>query len=143
MKDISEAPADIEIDAKKLEANVHEILQQVSRAIHAELVDLTPVDTGRARSNWIVTQNEPANFGILPYHPGFQLGRGETANKTAAIMQGIVATNDVSARTQVWITNNVIYIGELNDGYSRQTPAGFVELGIAKGVLVGGKLNVL
>lgn len=110
------------------------------RALRA-LVLATPVDTGRARSNWRVGIGAPTSAVIDPYSPGKKLGIGERANANAAIAAGLARINSVRGasgrggglQTAIYINNNTPYIGNLpngkglNDGYSPQAAPGFIE----------------
>lgn len=108
------------------------------RALRA-LVNATPVDTGRARSNWRVGIGAPTRAEIEPYAEGKKLGISERANANAAIAAGLARINSVRGvsgrglETAIYINNNTPYIGNLpngkglNDGYSKQAPPGFIE----------------
>lgn len=110
------------------------------RALRA-LVNATPVDTGRARSNWRVGIGASPTAVIEPYSPGKKLGIGERANANAAIATGLARINSVRGasgaggglQTAIYIANNTPYIGNLpngkglNDGYSPQASAGWIE----------------
>ena len=93
------------------------LVQDVALAIGATVVDTTRVDTGNARSNWRATLNAPASGVIPPYSPGNRLGFSETANANAAKAQQkqTITGFNVSKHRAVFITNNVHYIGILND----------------------------
>jgi hypothetical protein len=99
------------------------IIRKVASVGHESLVKNTQVDTGRARSNWVVTVDRLNTTVIPPYAPGERLGIGETANASAAIAQGNVAINSfkVGPNRSLFITNFVHYIGILDarpDGLS-------------------------
>lgn len=110
------------------------------RALRA-LVLATPVDTGRARSNWRVGVGASTTAEIEPYSPGKKLGIGERSNANAAIAAGLARINSVRGvsgqggglQTAIYITNNTPYIGNLpngrglNDGFSPQASAGFIQ----------------
>ena len=98
----------------------------------------TPVDTGRARSNWIVQVGSAPSGVIEAYAEGSRLGRDESSNAAAALAQGEAAiANYVGGRGQaIHITNNVPYIGRLNEGYSAQAPEYFVETAVMEAVRV-------
>ena len=117
---------------------VSKLAQDVAKGIGATVVDTTPVDTGLARSNWRATISAPASGTIPPYSPGNQLGIGEAANALATKAQQKQAIDrfDASKHASIFITNNVPYIGALNDGSSPQSPGGMVEMGIQTGRLV-------
>ena len=88
----------------------------------------TPVDKGRARSNWIVSLGAPSRSTVDPYVPG---KGGSTAgdNANAALAQGAAVIGGYSGliHGSIVISNNLPYIGRLNAGSSKQAPAGFVE----------------
>lgn len=104
----------------------------VGKAIINDLAFKTPVDSSKALSNWIVTLGSASGLRIDPHYPG---ERGSTQGASAA--QTIAEANATLASKKpgqtIFITNNLPYIKRLNDGYSRQAPAGFVE----RSVLIG------
>lgn len=78
----------------------------------------TPVDTGRARWGWNCTIGTPS-FAV-PAEGKYNIDAGR-AVKTFTVTA-------VSGKDTLYITNAVPYIGKLNEGWSRQAPARFVEL---------------
>ena len=115
-----------------LEAN--RIKKQVARAVNAAVVNGTPVDTGKARSNWIATLGSPADIVLMPYFPTSHGGIGETANASAAIEHAELVIDGVVPGQTINFTNNVDYIALLNTGWSNQAPAMFVEHAIDVGI---------
>lgn len=77
----------------------------------------TPVDTGRARSNWITTIGSPATESTLNVDPG---GGAAIAQGSAMISRWRLGM------MPVFITNNVAYIVPLELGWSAQAPSGMV-----------------
>jgi hypothetical protein len=77
----------------------------------------TPVDTGRARSNWQVAINGPAT------------GESERADPSGqiAIAMGRAVIATAKEGQAIHITNNLPYIAALNDGSSAQAPKNFVQ----------------
>lgn len=89
--------------------------------IHNRVVSDTPVDTGWARSNWI------PSIGV-PYPD--TVGSRDAIN-AAVQSQGVARLLGWNFSEGVaWLSNNVPYIGFLNEGTSAQAPAGFVERAI-------------
>jgi len=87
----------------------------------------TPVDTGRARANWLVDLGKPAEGTV-----GSQGARPADAPDPLAAGR---ATIDRSEPEQsIHVTNNLPYINELNEGSSAQAPAGFVQLAVSSAV---------
>jgi len=89
----------------------------VARRLLDELVKATPVDTGRARSNWLVGRNGPvrAEQPVIDREGAVARAEGEA----------VLAT--VRPRDDVWLSNNVPYITLLNAGSSRQAPPRYVQ----------------
>jgi len=93
--------------------------------IHGRLVDNpqrggTPIKTGWASANWWLSTGTPATANGGKYDPSALLSRESSSG-----------VNDVFAWTPekgpIYITNNVPYITRLNNGYSKQAPAGYVD----------------
>ena len=113
--------------AKGIETNADQAVRRCALAVDAAVVIATPVDTGRARSNWQVELNQPATSTRDPLDKS---GAGAIAEGKRTIAQYKGGTPQAS----VHITNNLPYIAKLNDGHSAQAPAGFVERAIMVGV---------
>lgn len=106
--------------SKTVGANADKLVRKVALAVDAAVVLATPVDTGRARSNWQVDLNR-APDGTLP-EPASPAEGAARATAEAKEKAAAYKTGDV-----LHITNNLPYIGRLNEGWSAQAPAGFVE----------------
>ena len=119
---------------RQVERGVSKVVQAAAITADRELVLNTPVDTGRARSNWIATLGVPTADIIEPYAPGQLLGRGEGPNAEGALAQARDAISRRKPGQSIYISNNVRYIGRLNDGSSAQAPAGFVQMAVKRAV---------
>ncbi|AXC34262.1 tail completion or Neck1 protein [Escherichia phage Shy] len=97
----------------------------------AELAYTTPVDTSKALSSWEVTLDAPSSNVGKAHYPG---EKGSTRNASAAetIAQAKAVLANKKPGQKIYITNNQPYIKRLNDGYSAQQSAGFVERCLAK-----------
>lgn len=112
----------------------HRILRRVVRA--------TPVDTGRARSNWQVGVGDVVADDLEPY-VGYEKGTGsfaETENANAAIEAGDERLKGYT-KGDIFISNDVRnpkdgngYIDALDAGSSSQAPRNFVNLAIIAGI---------
>jgi hypothetical protein len=104
--------------AKRMDTVANKLVRAASTAAGARAVETTRVDTGKARSNWRANLNSPAFGTIPPYSPGNKLGFDERANASAAKAQqrSVIRTFTVRRHSAVHITNNVDYIGILNNG---------------------------
>lgn len=125
--------------AGDIEANANKVVRSVALAADSAVVTATPVDTGRARSNWQVEIDRPAEGVRAPYAEGSKLGVGERANLAGALAQASSKVAQFNRggkgnNTEIHITNNVPYIKELNQGSSKQAPRNFVRIGVQAAV---------
>lgn len=123
--------------------NSEKLVRKVGLAVDASVVIATPVDTGRARSNWLVRLDVPTDATIAAYFPGKEKSTAGV-NAAAAIDQGKATIAGYRTGQTIHITNNLKYIGRLNNGYSAQAPAAFVEQAVQAGsqAFEGVKLTV-
>jgi hypothetical protein len=128
LKDLSNAMNRL---AKVIPVNVQANLKKTVLVIDQILVTETPVDTGRARSNWIVGSG-PSTSTIDAYVPGVK-GSSGAGNAEAALAQA-QAFLDSTALSTIYISNNLSYIQYLNEGSSAQAPAGFIEAAVEAGI---------
>lgn len=89
----------------------------------------TPKDTGLATSAWLVGINSAPNDA-----PTVGPGKENSAAQAQQAGLSIIGAYPKNALPDLWIVNNLPYIGRLNDGYSAQAPAKFVEQSIAEAV---------
>lgn len=117
--------------SKQIPVNVARGLKETVLVIDQVVVTETPVDTGRARSNWVVGTG-PSTAAVDAYAPGTKGSTGG-ANTDAALQQArdFLASTDVKV---IYISNNLGYIQYLNEGSSAQAPAGFIEAAVQAGI---------
>lgn len=123
----------ITIRSKQVESGASRMVRQSAARILQAVATATPVDTGRARSNWIVTLGQPSRRTRKPFHPGTDLGISEGANLESVIRAGNEKIKSRRTGRPIYITNNLSYISELNDGTSAQAPKMFVETAVKAG----------
>lgn len=117
--------------ADNLLRNTERRVKRAAMLIDQTLVTSTPVDTGRARSNWL------AGIGAAPS------GTVAATSASAAIAAARSAIDQYKLGSTIFIANNVSYISKLNSGSSAQAPAGFVEKAVARGRRSLGQRGVL
>lgn len=126
--------------ARSIPVNVRNGLKRTVLAIDQVLVTSTPVDTGRARSNWIVGSG-PSTKAIDAYSKGEGGSTGgDNANAALAQAKAFLDANDISV---IYISNNLEYIQYLNEGSSAQAPAGFIEAAVQAGIDAVRSMKVL
>lgn len=89
----------------------------VSQEFLTEVIPNTPVDTGQARSNW--------NVGIGG--PDYSTRPTEGRSGSNALQRGVRKAKSAKNGQGIHISNGLPYINRLNNGWSKQAPAGFVE----------------
>lgn len=122
---------------REVEDNSGELVRRLAVTIDQVVVVETPVDTGRARINWQIGLDGPAQ-GTLPEPP--------TGGGSAAQLSMDKAAADIAKHKNgqaIHITNNLDYIGRLNDGYSAQAPANFVEMAVVTAIKAIGAYAIL
>jgi len=113
-----------------VEPAVSDTLRQVALVANQTVIMATPVDTGRARANWQISIDTEI-----------------TGQVDGTDAQGAIARNAATIRGYrngaIILQNNVPYIGRLNDGWSAQAPAGFVEKALQTAARVVAKAKVV
>lgn len=100
-----------------------DILRDGALGIQRDLVLQTPVDEGRARSNWLAGVNLPRR------------DTGPAVSSAGAIAQAAAVLAGVRADDVVFLSNNLPYINALAEGRSPQAPAGYVDAIVRRGAL--------
>lgn len=118
--------------ADTIDDYVHEARARYALAIVKELVRVTPVDTSEALSNWQVSTS--AGAAIAAHFPGEE-GSTQAASAAQAILEAEAAIRANRSAAVLVIFNAARHIRFLNEGSSRQAPAGFIEKAILAGKL--------
>ena len=125
-----------EDDLRNFEGKTERKMTQIGRKVALELfkrvIYKTPVDTGRARSNWQVTIGTTAS------------GTVEIDDKSGAATMGkaVADSRGFKAGDTIYLTNNLPYIRRLEEGWSRQAPAGMVALTVQEFAAVVNQISV-
>lgn len=104
----------------------NEAKKHVAIEIVRYLVNITPVDTSQALSNWQASAGALVVFPVRAYVLG-QAGstQGVSADKALAEAKEIIAT--AKPGEPIYLSNVLPYIRRLDDGSSTQHPGGFVK----------------
>lgn len=121
--------------------DIDRFFRQICMSIYRDVIQGTPVDTGRAKNNWDLSMNTPSSS----YDPN--AGESGTKQGTLGGRSGIkYNTADAKLKlnekrlTTVHITNNVHYIEDLEQGSS---PKGrfFAELAMRRAQALAGLMK--
>lgn len=102
--------------------------------IFAGVVQLTPVDTGRARNNWHMSLHTPDDV-VLESLSGGKHGDPPAMAHLSEQQQILAGLNEVGV--MVWIQNNLVYAPVLEQGHSGQAPQGMVAITLNRVVQAG------
>lgn len=128
--------ADLSKYAKKTKSDIGTVKRAIVINLFKEVIKKTPVDSGRAKGNWFITENAPSSRVDTETDKS---GRGQIDGKKLKELQGVTANIGLD-----FLTNNLPYIGKLefggytqgqystskttSSGYSSQAPFGMVRL---------------
>ena len=100
---------------QKLDRAIVSACYQISEAI----VMGTPVDTGRARGNWIPTVNNPSGVTL------------DVTDKGGTMALSKIGAVTLTAPGNIYyLVNNLPYINRLEYGWSKQAPIGMVRVNV-------------
>jgi Bacteriophage HK97-gp10, putative tail-component len=134
----------IERLAVRVEGNVESAVRECASAVAKAVIEATPANTGKAKSNWTAQLDAPASTERDAYSPGVG-GSTSELNGQAAINLALQVIQRYRAdqNRSINITNNLPYISALNDGHSKQAPAEFVRMAVFSGLSTVQKAKVL
>ena len=111
-----------ELDKAKLDTDekISDAISLIAMFCLRGIVQKSPVDTGRFRSNWQVSKNVPRTTKL----------NSTKENQAATIARGqrIIETFDLKNDRMIIIQNNLPYANRLENGWSKQAPNGMVGL---------------
>jgi hypothetical protein len=105
------------------------VVRRVALVVDQTAVLATPVDTGRARSNWAVQVGSPIEGEHVVQ--GFDRSGGSSLSQAEDALQEYKITAGV-----IFVANNVPYIEQLENGSSAQAPGGMLSAALQAGIAV-------
>lgn len=108
---------------KDLDARREVIVKKIAFDLFRKIIFKTPVLTGRARANWLVSVSTPRSDTTDE--------TDKTGMQTLSEVQGVIANWE--ADSDIYLSNNLPYIYGLERGRSRKkAPKGMVKISIAE-----------
>lgn len=109
-----------------------DLAAKAADTILTDLVHVTPVDTSEAVSNWQIGLDTKPTAKLEPYFSG-KKGSTGAQSAAAALEAGRNILHVKKPGQTIYISNVLPYIRLLNDGSSKQAPAGFIERAVLLG----------
>lgn len=127
----------------KIDRRASEISKELALEIVKVLVEITPVDTSKALSNWQVRVGSPVNKDRNAFVPG-ERGDTQAQSATAAVENARIWLAAKKPGEPIFISNVLDYIKDLDQGSSTQFAGGFVDVAttIAEGRIKGKRLGL-
>lgn len=132
--------ADIRRFTDGVEKRLSLILETTAKDLHARVRDITPYRTGRARASWNIKENSSDNVPAPDIGLGGLDATEQDISSANVFYDSLIRSKSdfkiSPGANQVHITNTVEYIEDLNNGSSRQAPAGFFQAVVASAPLI-------
>ena len=115
--------ASINAFVNRAKANQEQVIRAAGIKILTRLVQMSPVDTGRFRGNWLVGfDNPPVDVSAAVDKDG-----------SATVARGVLVIEQFRVGMKaVYFTNNLPYAYPLEMGHSQQAPGGMVRITAAE-----------
>lgn len=96
-----------------VEGSVSQVIRKACLDLWSNIVESTPVDTGRAKANWSISTEQSSEVyeAGREYNPHFSFDYNDNL-------------------PVIYIYNNLEYIEALEDGHSQQAPSGMVAVNL-------------
>jgi len=114
--------SDLKKFADKTERNAEKLVRGTSLALFRQVIQRTPVKTGRAKGNWQTDVNRMATSIV----------ERDDKSGAKAIAETIVKTGKFKLGQYISMANNLPYINKLEDGSSKQMPSGMVKITVGE-----------
>lgn len=126
-------PTQIDIIMAGLDHMVEAAMVGLTYDLVENLTINTPVDLGWARAGWVPNVGQPwLAGGDLKPDPALVAAAQAVQQEQLAQI-----ANYRLAQGPIFVVNNVVYIERLNEGWSLQAPAGFVQTVVAQTIAFG------
>ena len=98
------------------------VVKKIAFDLFRKVILKTPVLTGRARSNWLVSVSTPRSDTTDE--------TDKTGMQTLSEVQGVIANWE--ADSDIYLSNNLPYIYGLERGRSKKAPRGMVKISVTE-----------
>lgn len=133
MSDLRQFARNMRKRGQDIVLNSNRLKKRAAQVVANSVAQNMPIDTGRAVSNTIVSLGAPEDRILEEArYPGKQRATA-SVNQAAAIAHASDVISRALPEQEVWLSNNLDYVVDLNNGSSPQAPAGFLERAVLEG----------
>ena len=125
MADLSSLAKSMRSKAKAIPELANGIAIAAVSAGLKDMVEVTPVDTSEAESNWRIGVGSAPAGSLPPFFSG-RFGSTRAVSAESALREGSAALQTKQPGQSVWLSNTAKHIGDLDRGTSKQFPGGFI-----------------
>lgn len=109
--------------ARTVDKDIERTTKRTALQLLRELIFISPVDTGRFVANWVTGLGRP----------DLKTTRATDRSRSVTVSREQPKIRRFKSRLRsIWLSNNLPYAARLNEGWSDQAPANFVQKAIAK-----------
>ena len=125
---------DVAAFVEKAKKNPETVMRAVTLKLFSAIIKASPVDTGRFRMNWQVSDSQPATGTI----DGFDKTGANATGRVTGFVTGNQAWNEFTLTNNLSYAEVIEFGGYSGDGpntvggFSRQAPQGVVRVNIAR-----------
>lgn len=130
MADLKDLATRLNKYADKIEAAPSKVAALVAIDLVEALTNLTPVDTTKAISNWLLSLDEPILSELDAYFEG-EFGSTFFKSQKSVIDFAKLKVAPKKPGQNIFVSNNAPYIRDLENGTSQQAPSGFTKQAVA------------
>lgn len=132
------AARSLRAQALRLGLNLNKLVQDVAIEILTTVVHTSPVDTGQFRGGW-TTDIRVSNTRSEPLYGNLD----KSGDATIAKGKATITSSPRPDGHSVIISNALPYGRALNEGWSKQAPAGFVQMAVQAGNQIARNARIL
>lgn len=104
-----------------------DVQMSLTYKLYEYIVVTTPVLTGKARRNWVVSQNYPSTAKVNDVAGVALTGSPMTMEESSRVLE---AVSKLQFGQSMYITNNQDYVVGLDNGTSQKAPGGIVDVSV-------------
>jgi len=126
-KNLTEFAKRMHLRGEQVALSSRALVRRIGVTMATEVINATPIKTGRAQLNWQVSQGAPARTYLQP-------SAGPASTHRTALQRATARALRYNARRgALYLVNNAPYIDELDKkGTSSQAPANFVRRAVIR-----------